>query len=114
MSRLLLLHLCIASLRVPLHQPPQTQIIYHILHPLDIVLDRIRPLAKYIILQVQQLETREQILDEGGYGEGQVEVAEGDGVGGQTGELRGHVGEGEEVLLESQVKGVLVFDIHRH
>lgn len=43
--------------------------------------------------------------------EGQVEVLEGDGVGGEAGELVGELGEGGEVLLQGDVEGVGVFEV---
>ena len=43
--------------------------------------------------------------------EGQVEVLEGDGVGGEASELVGELGEGGEVLLQGDVEGVGVFDV---
>lgn len=44
--------------------------------------------------------------------EGEVEVLEGDGVGGEAGELVGELGEGGEVLLEGDVEGVGVLEVN--
>lgn len=43
--------------------------------------------------------------------EGEVEVLEGDGVGGEAGELVGQLGEGGEVLLKGDVEGVGVLEV---
>lgn len=43
--------------------------------------------------------------------EGQIEVLEGDGVGGEAGELVGELREGGEVLLQGDVEGVDVFEV---
>lgn len=98
-------------LALPLDQTPQAQIIHHIFHTLDVVLDGIRPLAQNIILQVQQLEPAKQVLDECADGHRQLEVPEGHGVGGQARKLRGQVGERQEVLLDGDVEGVTVFEV---
>lgn len=44
--------------------------------------------------------------------EGEVEVLEGDRVGGEAGELVGELGEGGEVLLEGDVEGVSVLEVN--
>lgn len=50
-------------LRVFGQQPPQTQIINHILHLLNPILYPITPLPQTIILQIQNLEPRMHILN---------------------------------------------------
>ena len=45
-------------------QPSQTQIVHHILHFLDPILDAITALPERVVLQVQDLEARVDVLDE--------------------------------------------------
>lgn len=102
------------TLPSPLNQSSQTQIIDDILDPLDIILDGIGPLPQDVVLEVEQLEAGKQVLDEGADGQRQLKVAEGDGVGGQAGELRRHLGQREEVLLDGDVEGVAVLEVGGH
>jgi hypothetical protein len=111
---LLRLHLSVTTFRRPLDQSSQREIIHDILHPLDIVLDGISPLPQDIVLEIEQLEARKQVLDEGADDERQLEVAQRDGVGRQARELLRQVGEGEEVLLEREVEGVAVLEVGGH
>ena len=89
-KRLLLcgLHLRVRLAR-SLDQSAQAQIVDDILDPLDVVLDSIGTLAQDIVLEIEYLEASEEVLDEGADHEGQVEVSEGDGVGGQAREVLG-------------------------
>ena len=73
--------------------------------------DAVCALADDVVLEVEQLEAGEEVLDEGADGEGQLEVAEGDGVCGEAGEVLGEVDEGEEVLFYGDVEGVAVFEV---
>lgn len=99
------------TLASSLDQAAQAQVIDDVLDPLDIILDGIRALAQDVVLEVQQLEPGEQILDEPADNEGQLKVAVGDGVGGQTGELVSQVRQGEEVLLDGEVEGIAVLQV---
>lgn len=94
-----------------LDQPSERKVIHNVLDPLHVILDSVSPLPQDVVLEVQQLEPGEEVLDKGADDEGQVEIAEGDGVGGQAGEFLGELGEGEEILLEGEVEGVAVFDV---
>lgn len=113
MGCLLRLHLGIGRTRSR-HQTPQAQVVDDILDSLDVVLYGICPLSENVVLEVEQLESRKQVLEEGAHGEGQGEIAEGDGVGGEAAELLGEVGEGEEVLLNGDVEGVAVLEVDGH
>jgi hypothetical protein len=88
-SRTRHLGISLTTLPRPLDQPSQTQIIDDILNPLDIILDRISTLPEDIVLEVQQLEAGEEVLYERTDDEWKGEVAEGDAVGGQAGEVTG-------------------------
>lgn len=107
------LHLRIGAVAVPrpFHQPSQAQIVDNVLHSLDVVLDRIRPLAKDVILQIEELEPGKKILDEGTDGEGKGEVAQRDRVCGQAREILGEVGERQEILLDGEVESVCGLEI---
>jgi hypothetical protein len=56
-----LLLLLLALLR---HQVPQRQVVHHILNVLDPVLQPIAAAAQAVVLEVEHLETRMQVLDE--------------------------------------------------
>lgn len=99
------------TLASSLDQTTQAQVIDDVLNPLDVILDGIRALAQNVVLEVQQLEPGEQILDEPANNEGQLKVAVGDGVGGQTGELISQVRQGEEVLFDGEVEGITVLQV---
>lgn len=104
------LHLGIAS-RGSLDQTPEAQIVHNVLDPLDLVLYAVSALADDVILEVEQLEAGEEVLDEGADGEGKLEVAEGDGVCGEAGEVLGEVNKGEEIFFYGEVEGVAVFEV---
>lgn len=104
------LHLSIASRR-SLDQAPQAQIVNDVLDPLDLVLYAIGALADNVVFEVEQLKAGKEVLDKGADGEGQLEVAEGDCVCGEAGEILGEVDEGEEVFLYGEVEGVAVFEV---
>lgn len=57
------------------------------------------------------MESGKEVLDKGADGEGQLEVAEGDCVCGEAGEVLGEVDEGEEVFFYGEVEGVAVFEV---
>lgn len=105
------LHLRIPHRPRPLNQAPKAQVIHNVLDPLDLVFDAVCALANDVVLEVEQLESREQVLDEGADGEGELEVAEGDAVCGEAGEVLGEVDEGEEVFFYGDVEGVAVFEV---
>lgn len=48
-------------------QPPQAQIIYHILHILDTILDPIAPLPQRIVLEIEDLKPSVHVFDEPRY-----------------------------------------------
>ena len=95
----------------PLHEAPQTQIVDHVLNPLDIILDSIGTLAQNIVLEVEDLEPGEQVLDKRANNERHVKVTEGNGVGGQARQILRQVGEGEEIFLNGDVEGVIVLEV---
>lgn len=107
------LHLSIRSPRGlgPLDEAPEAQVVDDVLDPLDVVLYAVGALADDVVFEVEQLEAGEEVLDEGADGEGQLEVAEGDCVCGEAGEVRGEVGEGEEVFFYGEVEGVAGFEV---
>lgn len=105
------LHLRIPRRARPLNQAPKAQIIHNVLNPLDLVLYAVCALANNIVLEVEQLEPRKEVLDEGADGEGELEVPQGDGVCGEAGEVLGEVDEGEEVFFDGDVEGVAVFEV---
>lgn len=107
------LHLSVASLGSTLDQPAQGEVIDDVLDPLDVVLYGVGPLAQDVVLEVEQLEAGKEVPDEGADDGGELKVAEGDGVCGEAGEVRGQLGEGEEVLLEGEVEGVPVLEVGR-
>lgn len=104
------LHLGVAS-RGSLDQAPEAQIVHNILDPLNLVLYAVSALADDVVFEVEQLEAGEEVLDEGADGEGKLEVAEGDGVCGEAGEVLGEIDEGEEVFFYGEVEGVAVFEV---
>lgn len=104
------LHLGIAS-RWSLDQAPKAQVVDDVLDPLDLVLDTVGALADNVVFEVEQLEASKEVLDEGADGEGQLEVAEGDCVCGEAGEVLGEVDEGEEVFFYGEVECVAVFEV---
>jgi hypothetical protein len=75
------------------------------------VLDSIAPLPQYIVLQIEQLEARKEILDEIVDLEGTVVVAQRDRVDGQTGEFFDHRNQGEQVFFDGKVKFVFIFKV---
>lgn len=96
-----------------LDEAPQTQVVDDVLDPLDVVLYAVGALADDVVLEVEQLEAGEEVLCEGADDEGQLEVAEGDCVCGEAGEVRGEVCEGEEVFFYGEVEGVAGFEVCR-
>lgn len=104
------LHLGIAGRR-SLDQAPEAQIVHDVLDPLDLVLYAVGALANNVVFEVEQLKAGKEVLDKGADGEGQLEVAEGDCVCGEAGEVLGEVDEGEEVFFYGEVEGVAAFEV---
>lgn len=77
------------------NQVSQRQIIDHILDLLDRVLDRVNPLPQDVVLEVQQLEPRVDVLDEVADLDGKLVVPQGDRVDGQAGQLVRQAGDGK-------------------
>lgn len=75
------------------------------------ILDTVDALTQKVIFEVEDLEAGEDVLDKSGDADGEVRVAEGDGVGGETAEFLGQIDEGEEVLLDGEVEGVAVLEV---
>ena len=76
-----------------------------------LVLDPIASLPQDIILQIQNLKPCVHILDESTDLQRSLEVPQGDGVAGQTGEFFDERYEGEEVFFDCEVKGVAVLEV---
>lgn len=110
---LLRLHLGVCRARSG-DQPAQAQVVDDVLDPLDVVLDGVGPLAENVILEVEQLESGKEVLEEGADGQRQGKVAESDGVCGEAAELLRQVRHGEQVLLDGEVEGVAVLDVGGH
>lgn len=110
---LLLLHLGVdgALLARPFDEPAQGEIVEDVLNALDVVLDGVGALAQNVVLEVEQLEARKEVLDKGADGQGQVKVAEGDGVGGQARQVLRQVDDGQEVLFYGDVEGITVLEV---
>lgn len=77
------------------NQIPQREIIDHVLDLLDRVLHRVDPLAQNVILEVQQLEARVNILDEVADLDGKLVVSQCYRVDGQPGKLVRQTGDGK-------------------
>jgi hypothetical protein len=76
------------TLRLPFllrHQVPQRQIIHHIFHILDPILQPIAAAAQAIVLEVQHLEASEQVLDKLVDEQRALVVAEGDSIASKAG-----------------------------
>ena len=67
------------------HQPPQTQIIHHVLDIFDSILDPIAAFAQGVVLEVEDLEAGVHVFDESCDAWGEEVVAEGYGVAGEAG-----------------------------
>lgn len=90
---------------------PQTQIVDDVFYALDVVLDAIDALAEQVVFEIEDLEASKDVLDEVGDEYRKVRVAEGDGVGGEAGELLGEVDEGEKILFYGKVEGVAGLEV---
>ena len=75
------------------------------------VLDPVDPSAQGVVLQVQQLEAREQILDEPADPEGEVDVAHRHRVHREAAKLLGDIGHSQQVLLDGDVEGISILDV---
>lgn len=89
-------------------QIPQRQVVHYILGLLDGVLDRVDPLAENIVFEVEDLEAGVQILDEAADLNGQGRVAQRDAVHRQAAEVVDHADQPEEVILDGDVKHVII------
>lgn len=78
------------------------------------ILDSITLPAQHVVLEVEELKAGEEVLDESADADGEVNIAHGDGVHGETAELVCQVRQGEDVLLNSDVKGIAVLEVDRH
>jgi hypothetical protein len=65
-------------------QIPQREIVHNILHILDPVLESITAAAQAVVLEVEDLESREQVLDKLVDENGTLIVTERDGVAGKA------------------------------
>lgn len=92
-------------------EPADGEVVDDILRLPHVVLDSVDPLPQRVVLEVQQLEASVHVPNKAGDAHGQLVVAQGDGVSGQTAELLGDVGQGEEVLLDGDVEGIFVLEV---
>lgn len=96
------------------NQVSQRKIVDDILHLLDVIFDSVDLAAHNVVLEVEQLEARKQVLDEGADADGEADVAQGDGVHGQTAELVREVGQRQNVFLDGDVEGIAVLKVDRN
>lgn len=91
----------------------QREVVDNVLYLLHVVLDGVDPLAKNVVLQVEQLEAGVEILDKLGDLHSQLIITESDRVGGETAQLIGELGGSQQILLDGYVKAVSVLHIDR-
>lgn len=75
------------------------------------ILDGVDALPHDVVLEVEQLEAREQVLDEAADAHRQRHVAHRHRVHGEPAELLGNIGEREQILFDGDVEGVSVLEI---
>ena len=94
------------------NQSSQAQIINDLLNLLNLILNTIASPSQRVILQVQNLETSMQVINELADLERSCEVAESDGVGGEAAELFDKGDEGLEVLFDGDMEGIFELEVY--
>lgn len=78
------------------------------------VFDSVYPLAQNVVLEVEQLETGVDVLDKAADLNSELIVAQCDRVDGQPGQLVRQGRDRQQVLLDGDMEGIAVFQVHGH
>lgn len=95
-------------------QPPQTKIINHILDLLNLILNPIAPLPERIILEIQNLKPGMHILDKPRNLYRPSIIPQRDRIPGQPRQLIQQRNQTLQVLLDGEVEGIAILEIHGH